>query len=208
MKLLVNTAEAIKGEVIQESSSNKEKTYYIKGIFSTIGAKNANGRIYPREIWEKAVADYQKHIEQPTQQSLMEYDHPSDRTYVDPLKGIARITELYIEGDYVMGKAKLLDNEAGNQLKKVIDEGISIGVSSRGTGEVMNGIVTEFELITYDIVPNPSDFNALTQGVNESFDNGVVRGKEYEYKAGRLVECINKENNVLSQFKQLFNKLQ
>lgn len=212
MKMLVEKAHTLIGE------SKDKKNYYIKGIFSTIGQKNANGRVYSREIWEKAVEDYQRHIKEPTMQSLMEFDHPSDRVYVDPLKAIAKIEELYIDGDYVMGKAKLLETDEANRLKNIIDEGIPIGVSSRGVGEVMNSMVTEYELITYDIVANPSDFNALTQGINESFDNGVLLEKEFERREdGKIVEVKNKNiinekktnsinKEVLNQFATLFSK--
>lgn len=210
MKMLIEKAHTLMGE------SKDKKDYYIKGIFSTIGQKNANGRIYSREIWEKAVEDYQRHIKEPTMQSLMEFDHPSDRVYVDPLKAIAKIEELYIDGDYVMGKAKLLDTEEAKRLKNIIDEGIPIGVSSRGVGEVMNSMVTEYELITYDIVANPSDFNAHTQGVNESFDNGILLEKEFAYdENGKIVEVKSKKvinesekinKDIVKQFAILFSK--
>ncbi|ANH51238.1 prohead core scaffold and protease [Campylobacter phage PC5] len=209
MKLIIEEPVKIKGSV-ELNESKGEKNYYIQGIFATINQQNINGRVYPRPIWESAVNSYQHHITTPTTSSLMEYQHPN-RQYVDPLEAVAKIVDLRIEGDYVMGKAKLLDNPKANQLKNLIDEGISIGVSSRGCGELMNGTVTEYELITFDIVPNPSDRNAHTKGLNESFDNGILKDKNYiKDKNGILVEADESNINnksITSQFVDLFSQL-
>ncbi len=210
MKLIVEQPLKLKGSIELNESEDK-KNYYIQGIFATINQKNINGRVYPRPIWESAVNSYQHHITTPTTNSLMEYQHPN-RQYVDPLEAVARIVDLRIEGDYVLGKAKLLDNPKANQLKNLIDEGISIGVSSRGCGELMNGTVTLYELITFDIVPNPSDYNAHTKGLNESFDNGILKDKNYvKNKDGVLVESIENDNNInmsiTSQFAEFLSKL-
>ena len=96
-------------EGLTESDSQGDKKYKIRGIFSTIGEKNRNGRIYPRPLWEKEVKNYQDIIESGNINSLMEYEHPA-RTEVDQMEAIAKITSLKIEGKYVMGEAVLLDN--------------------------------------------------------------------------------------------------
>ena len=108
------------------------------------------------------------------------------------------------------------DNPQANQLKSLIDNGVKISVSSRGVGSVKNGIVESFKLITYDIVPNPSDYNATMNGMCESMQlcEGVVQGKNYEYdKYGNIIECdpLPTKNDIhdmiLEEFETFLNKL-
>lgn len=182
-------------ENINESTGQKQKEYHIKGIFSTIGEKNRNGRIYPRNLWEQQIAAYQNNFTNGTINTLMEYDHPA-RTAVDPMKAVAKINSLKIEGNYVMGDAVLLDNPQANQLKTLIDHGVKISVSSRGVGSVKNGIVDNFKLITYDIVPDPSDYNATMNGVCESYqlNEGIVKDLEITEDNGNFIETkVNPE---------------
>ena len=179
-----------KEEVINEATGKSEKKYKIKGIFSTIGEKNRNGRTYPRELWINEVNSYQNEIRSGSINTLMEYEHPA-RTEVDPMKAVSKIEKLWIDGAYVMGEAVLLDNPQANQLKSLIDNGVKISVSSRGVGSVKNGIVESFKLITYDIVPNPSDYNATMNGMCEAqrLCEGIVQGKSYEIdNFGNIVE--------------------
>lgn len=182
-------------ESINESTGQKEKTYKIRGIFSTIGEKNRNGRVYPRNLWESQVKSYQNEIASGSINTLMEYEHPA-RTEVDPMKAVAKINKLWIEGPYVMGESVLLNNEQANQLKSLIDNDVKISVSSRGVGNVgKDGIVEDFKLITYDIVPNPSDFNATMNGVCESYrlNEGILEGKTFTTdENGNIIETLDK----------------
>ena len=93
-----------------------------------------------------------------------------------------------------MGEAVLLNNPQANQLKSLIDNGVKISVSSRGIGNVgRDGIVENFKLITYDIVPNPSDFNATMNGVCESYrlNEGILEGKTFTTdNNGNIVETL------------------
>lgn len=202
-------------EGINEATGRSEKKYRIKGIFSTIAEKNRNGRVYPRNLWESEVANYQNEIKTGSINTLMEYEHPA-RTAVDPMKAVSKIEKLWIEGKYVMGEAVLLDNPQANQLKSLIDNGVKISVSSRGVGSVKNGIVESFKLITYDVVPNPSDYNATMNGMCESMQlcEGVVQGKNYECdKYGNIIECdpLPTKNDIhdviLEEFETFLNKL-
>lgn len=199
-------------ESINESTGKKEKTYKIRGIFSTIGEKNRNGRIYPRNLWENEIKSYQNEISSGSINTLMEYEHPA-RTEVDPMKAVAKITKLEIKDKYVMGEAVLLDNAQANQLKSLIDNGIKISVSSRGVGSVKDGIVDSFKLITYDIVSNPSDFNATMNGVCESYrlNEGILEGKTFYTDAnGNIFEDFNKEelrNVICESFKAFLKEL-
>lgn len=168
-------------ETIDESTGASSKKYKIKGVFSTIGEKNRNGRIYPRELWENEVTKYQENFNTGSMNTLMEWEHPA-RTNVDPMEAVAKITKLRIKDKYVMGEAVLLDNVKANQIKTLIDNDIKISVSSRGVGSVKNGIVENFKLVTYDVVSAPSDYNATMNGLVESFqlNEGIVEGLEFD----------------------------
>lgn len=167
--------EFIVEEEINEATGASSKKYKIKGVFSTIGEKNRNGRVYPRELWEGEVTKYQENFSSGSINTLMEWEHPA-RTNVDPMEAVAKITSLKVENKFVMGEAVLLDNPKANQLKSLIDNGVKISVSSRGVGSVKNGIVENFKLVTYDVVAAPSDYNATMNGLVESYqlNEGVI----------------------------------
>lgn len=181
-------------ESVNEATGTSEKKYKIKGIFSTIGQKNRNGRVYPLSEWQRAVDKYQGNFTNGSFNTLMEWEHPARNT-VDPMQAVAKINKLYIEGDYVYGEAVLLNNEKANQLKTLIDNGIRISVSSRGTGNIQGGIVSDYELITYDLVSEPSDYNATMNGICESYTmtDGIINldqdAYNTEYKQA-LVKCF------------------
>lgn len=178
-------------ESINETTGLPSKKYKIKGIFSTIGEKNRNGRIYPKHLWEKNVKEYQEVIETGSINRLGEWQHPP-RSNIDPMKGVIAIDKLYIDqtGKYVMGEATLLDNEQARQLKSLIDNGIKLSVSSRSLGSVKNGIVEDFKLITYDVVDTPSDYNATMNGLVESYqlNEGILMDKEFDIVDDKIVE--------------------
>ena len=163
----VNSAKFLLFENNSSLNAN-EKKFIIRGVFATIGVKNGNGRIYPRDLWEQEVKKFQREIEDGTINTLMEWDHPTNRVDVDPSKAIAKIRKLWIEDDKVMGEAVLFDVPGAQHLKEMIKNGVQISVSSRGTGNVDNmGNVTEFELKTFDFVADPSDNSATMYGIYE-----------------------------------------
>lgn len=157
-------------EKLTESESNS-KSFKVSGIFASIGLRNNNKRVYSREIWETEVANYQEVLKNGSPNSLMEYKHPP-RTSVELMSAVAKITKLWIEGDFVYGEAIIcFDNPESVQIRQLIENGIKIGVSSRGVGSVdQHGNVTRFKLITFDIVPDPSDQNAIINSINESLE--------------------------------------
>jgi hypothetical protein len=171
MKLIYDndaSPEIIIEEEVNETTGKTSKKYKIRGVFSTIGERNRNGRIYPRSLWEGEIQKYQNNFDTGSINTLMEWEHPA-RTVVDPMEAVAKVTSLKIKGNHVFGEAILLDNPKSNQLKSLIDNGVKISVSSRGVGSVKNGIVENFKLVTYDIVAAPSDFNATMNGLIESY---------------------------------------
>ena len=192
-------------ESINETTGLPSKKYKIKGIFSTIGEKNRNGRIYPKHLWERNVKEYQEVIETGSINRLGEWQHPP-RSNIDPMKGVIAIDKLYIDqtGKYVMGEATLLDNEQARQLKSLIDNGIKLSVSSRSLGSVKNGIVEDFKLITYDVVDTPSDYNATMNGLVESYqlNEGILMDKEFDIVDDKIVEVKSAESSKKSTKKK------
>lgn len=205
MKLIMEGASVLTGhyeDELNEASGSTERNYYISGIFSTPEAKNRNGRVYSRNIWEREVQRYQKEINERSANTLGEWQHPP-RSTIDPLKAVLRIVELKIDSSgNVVGKAKILNDntEQTNKLKGLIKEGIKIGVSSRGVGKVSSsGVVEEFKLITYDAVDIPSDYNAMLDGVVEGylFENGIMQDKEFQIdENGCIGEVCNIDINT------------
>jgi hypothetical protein len=188
-------------ETLDESTGKSEKKYKIKGVFSTIGEKNRNGRIYPKHLWETNVRNYQTNFKTGSINTLMEYEHPA-RTEVDPMEAVAKIEKLDIDGKYVIGEAILLNNPKANQLKSLIDAGVKISVSSRGVGSVKNGIVENFKLVTYDVVATPSDYNATMNGLVEShkLNEGVVEDLNFDIDDNGNIFKVCDENGVCHMF--------
>lgn len=167
-------------ESLTENTSSG-KHMYLEGIFAQSNIKNNNGRNYPKRVMESAVDAYQRGPIA-SNKSYGEINHP---TYPMPdiSKAAIRITELHWQGDNVIGKAKILENYNGIQLKSLIEDGFPLGVSTRGLGEVRNGIVNEFLLNAIDAVNNPSGPDCFVHGINESRqewieENGVWVLKE------------------------------
>ena len=162
-----------------EGLQDEEKFFYIRGKFATIEQINNNKRIYPRALWEREVAKYQTQIENGTINTLMEWEHPKGRLTVDPKNAVAKITKLWIEGDYVMGEAVIFDTPQAETIKSMIRHGVKISVSSRASGNVgPDRVVKEFNLITFDIVTNPSDQSATMSGVFESEEDEAIHTTE------------------------------
>ena len=184
MKLMVDMSTDIISEVEINESTN-DKTYVIKGTFSSPGKKNKNGRIYSRDIWEDNVKKYQNEIKNNTINTLSELEHPP-RSTVDQWEAVAKTRLLEMRDGIVYGEMEILNNndKKTNQIKALIDAGISIGVSTRGVGRMKGSIVEEYNLITTDIVSNPSDFGANLQGFNESM---ILESEEYTVTDGKIV---------------------
>lgn len=185
MKLMVDMSTDIQG-VIELNESTGDKTYVIKGTVSSPGKKNRNGRIYPQELWESNVARYQDEIKHNTINTLCELEHPA-RSTVNPWEAVAKTRLLEMRDGIVYGEMEILNNNAKetNQLKALIEAGVKIGVSTRGVGRLGKGsIVEEFQLITTDIVANPSDYGANLEGFTESM---IVESQDYSIDEGKVI---------------------
>jgi len=196
MQLLIEGAQELQSEIIEElneATGEKTKNYYIHGTFSTPDQKNRNGRVYSKKLWEDAISGWREKVKSDNKFRLGEMEHPS-RVDPDPMKAVIKITSLKLEGGLVIGRAKILNDNSPvtNKMKALIDEGIKIGVSSRGTGRVKGSIVEEFNLSTYDVVQSPSDYNAMLSGIVESVETSVTLNED----TGRYI--CNEEGCKLS----------
>jgi hypothetical protein len=164
-------------EVMTEASENGKKNYFIEGIFMQGDLKNRNGRIYPSQILEKEMNRYQKSFIE-TKRALGELGHP-DGPQINGDRVSHLITEMKRDGSNFIGKAKILSTPMGEIVKTFIDEGVKVGVSTRGLGSVKptrDGIMevqNDFHLATVDIVTDPSG--------PDCFVNGIMENTEYYY---------------------------
>jgi hypothetical protein len=182
MKLITENIENVK--VLVEEKGGK-KNLYIEGIFLQSETKNRNGRIYPFGVLNREVERY---VEQYVKsgRALGELGHP-DGPSVNLDRVSHKITELYADGNNFMGKARVLDTPMGKIAKSLLEEGVQLGVSSRGMGsleerEGAKYVRDDFMLSTAaDIVADPS--------APDAFVNGIMEGKEWVWENGILKEC-------------------
>lgn len=182
MKLIREEIETAK--VIITEGKNGQKRHFIEGVFLQSAIKNRNGRMYPTEVLEREVAKYNESYIQKGR-ALGELGHPDGPTInLDRVSHI--ITSLQKEGTNFVGKARLLDTPMGNIAKSLLDEGVKLGVSSRGLGSIkeengMKVVADDFMLATAaDIVADPS--------APDAFVNGIMEGREWVLAGGAIHE--------------------
>ena len=182
MKLIREEIETCK-VVITEGKGGR-KNHFIEGVFLQGAIKNRNGRMYRTETLAREVDKYNESYIK-AGRSLGELGHPDGPTInLDRVSHL--ITSLKQEGNNFVGKARILDTPMGNIAKSLLDEGVKLGVSSRGLGSIKeeNGIkivADDFMLATAaDIVADPS--------APDAFVNGIMEGREWVYAGGAIHE--------------------
>ena len=180
MKLIREEIETAK--VLVEEKDGK-KHMFIEGIFLQGNLKNRNGRFYPTEVLEKEVSRYNESYVGKGR-ALGELGHPEGPT-VNLDRVSHKIIDLHREGNNFVGKAKLLETPMGVIAKNLLDEGVSLGVSSRGMGSLRDTnegykvVGEDFMLATAaDIVADPS--------APDAFVNGIMEGVDWVWEAGLL----------------------
>ena len=171
-----------------EASIRENKSLVVKGVIQRAEAKNQNGRIYPREILEREI---KKYAEGPIKErrALGELDHPESS--VINLQNVSHnVTKVKMVGDDVYGEVEILSTPAGNILKELFRNGITVGISSRGMGSVQengNGTVEvqdDFELLCFDFVSTPSTHGAFMKPAGralQELQEGKIQLPEYKY---------------------------
>lgn len=214
MKLITENIEEV---TVLVEESNGKKNLYIEGIFLQSEMKNRNGRVYPFDVLDREVKKYSEQYVN-TGRALGELGHP-DGPSINLDRVSHKIVELRCEGSNFYGKARILDTPMGKIAKSLLDEGVKLGVSSRGMGslEERNGVKyvrDDFMLATAaDIVADPSAPDAFVQGIMEGkewvWDNGILK----EYRVSEYKQYIseatrrNLEERKLKAFQHFLSNL-
>ena len=157
--------------VVESEGEGSKKSLYMKGIFIQGGVKNANERIYPVSEIETAVNALNEQITS-GYSVLGEVDHPDDlKINLDRVSHM--ITQMWMDGANGFGKLKILPTPMGQLVSTMLESGVKLGVSSRGSGNVSDtdGRVSDFEIVTVDIVAQPSAPNAYPKAIYEGLMN-------------------------------------
>lgn len=169
---------------ILEEEANGKKHLYIEGVFLQADIKNRNGRVYPFGVLEREVGRYNEHYVG-AGRALGELGHPDGPT-VNLDRVSHKIVSLKAEGTNFIGKAQILTTPMGDIAKNLLENGVKLGVSSRGMGSIeekngANYVRDDFMLATAaDIVSDPS--------APDAFVNGIMEGKEWVWENGIIKE--------------------
>ena len=172
-------------DFICEDSKDGKKNYFIEGVFLQAELKNRNNRMYPLKTLSKEVAKYDENYIQKGR-ALGELGHP-DGPSINLDRVSHKILSLKEDGNNFIGRAKLLDTPMGGIAKNLLDEGVKLGVSSRGMCSIRkeencNVVMDDFMLATAaDIVAEPT--------APDAFVNGIMEGKEWVWDNGVLKEA-------------------
>lgn len=182
MILLESNFKNVITEALQSESGKKR--FYLKGVFMESEVENGNGRIYQFNEMQTAVnkinsaAASGRHI-------LGELNHPENHRLEVRLDDVShKLIEMRMEGNNAVGKAEIIDEVPKGQIARgLLEAGVQLGVSSRGTGSVeeSSGRVSQFDLVTIDIVSTPSAHGAYPQSIQESL---------MLYRKGQVIEDL------------------
>jgi hypothetical protein len=222
MKLLQEISESIK--LLKEDSvvDGTGGNYFIEGIFIMADIQNRNGRVYPSEVIEPEIQKYTTNFIL-KKRAFGELGHPNNPS-LNLDRSSHLITELHRDGSNWYGRAKILDTDMGRIVKVFMDEGCTLGVSSRGLGSIkdVKGVKTvqeDFMLITAgDIVSDPSAPEAFVTNIMEEPEWVMEKGEwvprfledskkaiAYSYRMNMLKE--EKEKLFLEQFNKFLKNL-
>ena len=169
-------------------NQNGNGNMMVEGILTTVNQENGNSRVYPKELWVREMKKYAQVIKE--NRALGELDHPESS--IINLQNVSHnVKSAQWEGDNVMGKIEILPTPSGNILKALIENGITVGVSSRGMGSVKQigetlEVQDDFELLCWDFVStpsNPGSWMSEVSSLNESLNKST-------YKYGKVDEII------------------
>ena len=193
MKLLREYYELCEGGVCKDLLTEDEKRFVAGGGMMLTGklqeadVQNGNGRVYPHKVLMREVENYKKLVKE--KRALGELDHPDDS--VINLKNASHmVTDIWMDDKAVMGKVKVLNTDAGKTLRALVEDGVKLGISSRGMGSVSEGagkviVQEDFQLICFDFVSEPSTPNAFMMREAKEFNNKVFT------KADRINRLLN-----------------
>ena len=155
---------------VQILESKDGKDIFMQGLFIQGDVKNQNGRVYPKDEIAKAVESVRTRLTK-GETVMGELDHPEElQINLDRVSHI--ITDMHVDDANGLGKLKIIETPMGNIARSLLKAGAKLGVSSRGSGNVNdNGNVSDFDIVTVDIVAQPSAPDAYPKPVYESLFN-------------------------------------
>lgn len=190
-------------ELINEDAPDGSgKSLYMKGICIQGNKRNANERVYPTREIARAVGTINEQIKN-GQSVLGEVDHPDDlKINLDRVSHM--IQNMWMDGDDGYGKLKILPTPMGQLVKTMLDSGVKLGVSSRGSGNVNDhtGHVSDFEIVTVDVVAQPSAPNAYPTAVYEGLMN-----MKYGHRVLEIAKEAGADDKVQRYLKQEIKRL-
>lgn len=191
-------------ELITEDATDGSggKTLYMKGICIQGDKRNANERVYPTREISRAVDTVNEQIKNGLS-VLGEVDHPDDLKI--NLDRVCHTVEgMWMNGSDGYGKLKILPTPMGQLVKTMLDAGVKLGVSSRGSGNVndANGHVSDFEIVTVDVVAQPSAPNAYPTAIYEGLMN-----MKYGHKVLEIAKEVGQDNKVQRYLKEEVKRL-
>jgi len=188
---------------LMESEDGKD--LFMQGLFVQGDVQNQNGRVYPKGEIERAVESVRTRLSK-GETVMGELDHPEElQINLDRVSHI--ITDMYCEGSNGMGKLKIIDTPMGNIARSLLKAGAKLGVSSRGSGNVNeSGKVSDFDMVTVDIVAQPSAPDAYPESIYESLFN--MRGGEAVYRtAAAVTHDKSAEKHLFNEMTKFINEL-
>ena len=176
---------------IKESRELNNGKIVMKGILQKANTLNQNGRIYPQEILEREVRNYQKFIKE--NRALGECDHP-DSSVVELKNASHIIREAYMDDGVCYGTVELLDTPSGKILQSLVESGVTLGISSRGVGSTRREgdydvVQDDFQLICWDYVSEPSTPGAFMMREGKDFSRAELN--KHFTKSDRLFRLFN-----------------
>jgi len=161
---------------LTEGNKSTSGNPLVEGILATAEVKNGNGRYYKKELWEREIDKYMSSVNE--NRALGELDHPESS--IINLKNVSHnIRGIWWDGDRVMGKIEILPTPSGNILKALIENNITVGVSSRGMGSLKQlgetmEVQDDFELLCWDFVSTPSNPGSWMKPTNGMMNEGLT----------------------------------
>lgn len=170
----------------------------VAGILQKADTENGNGRVYPRRVLEREIKNYKTLVQE--RRALGELDHP-DSSEVSLKNASHIITEIWMDGNDVYGKAEILPTSSGKDLQALIEADVKLGISSRGLGSTTDRsgqtlVEDDFQLICFDFVADPSTPGAFM--MKESRQRKIVDAArrslfDKNYKVNRILNEILKD---------------
>jgi hypothetical protein len=191
------------GLKLMESDDGKD--LFMSGLFIQGETKNHNGRVYPKEEIQRAVETVRGRLSK-GETVMGELDHPEElQINLDRVSHI--ITDMHCDGSDGLGKLKIIETPMGNIAKALLKAGAKLGVSSRGSGNVNeSGRVSDFDIVTVDIVAQPSAPDAYPKTIYESLFN-MRGGAQIFDTAGALTHDKSAENHLMKAITGFINEL-